>query len=162
MTFTGNRQIRGEMLIPRQLAESAGQQQRLLFGRPEPKRRPDRLPEPEAPQACVNFNLANAGLCDDGLIRLVLHVANSGMAESLNISDNKDGNGEITFTGVSWLFTILSWHPLYPWTGTDRKGTIFCPVRVRMENLGLAAQELEQYLDSNEFKLLCTSVNVTR
>eukprot|EP00435_Cladocopium_sp_Y103_P023932 s1479_g5.t2 len=106
---------------------------------------------------CHSFDFSNTSMCDQGLIRLVLHLASTGVTEHLNISDNKD----ITFTGVSWLFTILSWHPLYPSLANNKQGRpVYSPLKVKMENLGFPTSELNTYLDSNEFKLLCTSVTV--
>lgn len=106
---------------------------------------------------CHGFDFSNTSMCDQGLIRLVLHLASTGVTENLNISDNKD----ITFTGVSWLFTILSWHPLYPSLANNKQGRpVYSPLKVKMENLGFPTSELNTYLDSNEFKLLCTSVTV--
>jgi len=114
----------------------------------------DILEEWEA--VCGDFDFSNTKLDDRGLVRVVHHIASIGMAEHLNISNNPD----ITFTGISWLFTILSWHPLYPHEDECRGNRIYNPIKVRMENIGLGTDELDSYLDSNEFKLLCTSVYV--
>ena len=60
-------------------------------------------------------------------------------------------NEDITFTGVSWLFTILSWHPLYPSLANNKQGRpVYSPLKVKMENLGFPTSELNTYLDSNE------------
>ena len=114
----------------------------------------DFLEDTEA--VCGDFDFSYTKLDDRGLIRVVLHMASTGMAENLNISNNPD----ITFTGISWLFTILSWHPLYPHEDECKGNRIYIPVKLRMENIGLGTEELDSYLDSNEFKLLCTSVYV--
>lgn len=50
---------------------------------------------------------------------------------------------DITFTGISWLFTILSWHPLYPHEDECRGNRIYMPVKLRMENIGLGTDELD-------------------
>lgn len=105
---------------------------------------------------CENWNFEGNQIADDGFLSVCYHVASeTGSAASLNFANNA-----ITMTGLSWLFNILSWHPMHPLQKSAKGGATFYPMKVRLDSVKIDSAQLDAFFDSNQFKFLCCSVYV--